>query len=33
MGRVHIKVREKDKPEIINHPDELITAYPGFEFS
>ena len=33
MGRVYIKVGEKDKPEIINHPDELITAYPGFEFS
>ena len=33
MGCVHIKVREKEKPEIINHPDELITAYPGFEFS
>ena len=33
MGRVFIKVREKDKPSIINHPDELITDYPGFEFS
>ena len=33
MGRVYFKVAEKDKPEIINHPDELITAYPGFEFS
>ena len=33
MGRVYIKVGEKDKPEIINHPDELITTYPGFVFS
>ena len=33
MGRVYIKVGEKEKPEIINHPDELNTDYPGFEFS
>ena len=35
MGRdwVHIKVREGDRPEVINHPEDLTSSYPDYDFS
>ena len=32
-GRVNIKVKERDKSIIVNHPDELYSTYPDFDFS
>ena len=32
-GRVNIKVKERDKPIIFNHPDELCSTYPDFDLS
>ena len=32
-GSVFVKIKERDKPKLIKHPDELLTVYPSFDFS